>query len=86
MSDLKTIRGMPDLYGKDIEDISMIEKTCKEVFLAFNYSEIRTPLIEYKSLFERPSHFLAQNQIKTKIWHFRNCFDNLNYSMKCSTK
>ena len=53
MSDLKTIRGMPDLYGKDIEDISMVEKTCKEVFLAFNYSEIRTPLIEYKSLFER---------------------------------
>ena len=53
MSDLKNIRGMPDLYGKDIEAISMIEKTCKEVFLAFNYSEIRTPLIEYKSLFER---------------------------------
>ena len=53
MSDLKTIRGMPDLYGKDIEAISMIEKTCKEVFLAFNYCEIRTPLIEYKSLFER---------------------------------
>jgi len=49
MSDLKTIRGMPDLYGKDIEAISMIEKTCKEVFLAFNYSEIRTPLIEYKN-------------------------------------
>ena len=53
MSDLKTIRGMPDLYGRDIEAISMIEKTCKEVFLGFNYSEVRTPLIEYKSLFER---------------------------------
>ena len=53
MTDLKTIRGMPDLYGKDTEAISMIEKTCKEVFSAFNYSEIRTPLIEYKSLFER---------------------------------
>ena len=53
MTDLKTIRGMPDLYGKDIEAISMVETTCKEVFLAFNYSEIRTPLIEYKSLFER---------------------------------
>ena len=53
MSDLKTIRGMPDLYGKDIEAISLIEKTCKEVFLSFNYSEVRTPLIEYKSLFER---------------------------------
>ena len=53
MSDLKAIRGMPDLYGKDIEAISMIEKTCKEVFLGFNYSEVRTPLIEYKSLFER---------------------------------
>ena len=53
MSDLKTIRGMPDLYGKDIEAISVIEKTCKEVFLGFNYLEVRTPLVEYKSLFER---------------------------------
>jgi histidyl-tRNA synthetase len=53
MSDVKTIRGMPDLYGRDIEAISMIEKTCEEVFLSFNYSEVRTPLIEYKSLFER---------------------------------
>jgi len=53
MSNLKTIRGMPDLYGKDIEAISMIEKTCKEVFLGFNYLEVRTPLVEYKSLFER---------------------------------
>ena len=40
MSDLKTIRGMPDLYGKDIEDISMIEKTCKEVFLALSLIHI----------------------------------------------
>ena len=53
MSNLKTIRGMPDLYGKDIEAISVIEKTCKEVFLGFNYLEVRTPLVEYKSLFER---------------------------------
>ena len=66
MSDLKTIRGMPDLYGKDIEAISMVETTCKEVFLAFNYSEIRTPLIEYKSLFERYWRGLNWNGICNK--------------------
>ena len=51
MSDLKTIRGMPDLYGENIEAISMVEDICLETFKNFNYREFRTPILENKSLF-----------------------------------
>ena len=53
MKDLKTIRGMPDLYDLDIERISRVENICIEVFKSFNYQEFRTPIIENKSLFQR---------------------------------
>ena len=53
MSDLKTIRGMPDLYGENIEAISMVEEICLKTFKSFNYKEFRTPVVEYKSIFER---------------------------------
>ena len=53
MKDLKTIRGMPDLYDLDIERISRVENICMEVFKSFNYQEFRTPIIENKSLFQR---------------------------------
>ena len=35
MSDLKTIRGMPDLYGENIEAISMVEETCLKTCLLY---------------------------------------------------
>ena len=53
MSDLKTIRGMPDLYGENIEAISMVEEVCLKTFKSFNYKEFRTPVLENKSLFDR---------------------------------
>jgi len=53
MSDLKTVRGMPDLYGENIEAISMVEEICLKTFKSFNYKEFRTPVVEYKSIFER---------------------------------
>ena len=53
MKDLKTIRGMPDLYDLDIERISRVENICMEGFKSFNYQEFRTPIIENKSLFQR---------------------------------
>lgn len=53
MKELKTIRGMPDLYGREVQAISMVEKTCETVFKSFNFQEFRTPLLENKSLFER---------------------------------
>ena len=45
------IRGMPDLYGENIEAISIVEKACEEIFQSFNYQEFRTPIVEYRSLF-----------------------------------
>ena len=53
MNDLKTVRGMPDLYGENIETISMVEEICLKTFKSFNYKEFRTPVVEYKSIFER---------------------------------
>ena len=31
MKDLKTIRGMPDLYDEDVERISIVENICLEL-------------------------------------------------------
>ena len=53
MKELKTIRGMPDLYGPEVQAISFVEKTCEKVFRSFNFKEFRTPILENKSLFER---------------------------------
>ena len=30
MKELKTIRGMPDLFGSQIQGISFVEKTCEK--------------------------------------------------------
>ncbi len=53
MKELKTIRGMPDLFGSQIQRISFVEKTCEKIFKSFNFQEFRTPILENKSLFKR---------------------------------
>ena len=53
MKELKTIRGMPDLFGSQIQGISFVEKTCEKIFKIFNFQELRTPILENKSLFKR---------------------------------
>ena len=53
MKELKTIRGMPDLFGSQIQGISFVEKTCEKIFKSFNFQEFRTPILENKSLFKR---------------------------------
>jgi histidyl-tRNA synthetase len=53
MKELKTIRGMPDLFGSQIQGISFVEKTCEKIFKSFNFKEFRTPILENKSLFKR---------------------------------
>ena len=50
MKELKTIRGMPDLFGSQIQGISFVEKTCEKIFKSFNFQEFRTPILENKSL------------------------------------
>ena len=71
MSDLKTIRGMPDLYGENIEAISMIEKTCLKTFKSFNFKEFRTPILENSALFSRSIGFTS-DIVQKEMYEFED--------------
>ena len=71
MKDLKTIRGMPDLYDEEVERISIVEKTCFETFKSFNFQEFRTPIIENKSLFQR-SVGESSDIIQKEVYEFED--------------
>ena len=76
MSDLKTIRGMPDLYGENIEAISMVEDICLETFKNFNYREFRTPILENKSLFDK-SVGESSDIMQKEVYQFKDRKDEL---------
>ncbi len=76
MSDLKTIRGMPDLYGENIEAISMVEETCLKIFKSFNFQEFRTPVLENKSLFDR-SVGESSDIMQKEVYEFKDRKDEL---------
>ena len=76
MTDLKTIRGMPDLYGENIEAISMVEKVCQKTFQSFNFQELRTPILENKSLFNR-SVGESSEIMQKEVYEFKDRKDNL---------
>ena len=50
---LRTIKGMRDLLPPESALWNRIEKTSREVFAAYSYQEIRTPLVEPTELFAR---------------------------------
>ena len=76
MNDLKTIRGMPDLYGENIEAISMVEETCLKTFKSFNFQEFRTPVLENKSLFDR-SVGESSDIMQKEVYEFKDRKDEL---------
>tara|TARA_A100001234_G_C12639484_1_gene391392 strand:- start:3006 stop:4232 length:1227 start_codon:yes stop_codon:yes gene_type:complete len=76
MSDLKTIRGMPDLYGENIEAISMVEEVCLKTFKSFNFQELRTPILEKKSLFDR-SVGESSDIMQKELYEFKDRKDEL---------
>ena len=71
MKDLKTIRGMPDLYGENIEAISMIEETCLKTFKSFNFKEFRTPILENSALFSRSIGFTS-DIVQKEMYEFED--------------
>ena len=50
---IKSLRGMPDLFPEDLKKWHLLEKTISKVFYSFNTQEIRTPLLESTELFSR---------------------------------
>lgn len=50
---IKSPRGTKDILPGEVEKWQKIEETARELFLLYNYREIRTPVFEDTSLFER---------------------------------
>lgn len=53
MSTLRSVRGMNDLFFKDLASFHQIEKELSQVFNVYGYQEIRTPILEELALFKR---------------------------------
>lgn len=49
--ELKAVRGMHDLYGEELAKWRHVEARVREVFTAFGYEEIRTPVLEKQEVF-----------------------------------
>lgn len=49
--EIRSVRGMNDLFGQDIYQWSQVEAQIKKIFEAFGYSEIRTPVLEKIEVF-----------------------------------
>ena len=50
---IQSLRGMPDLFPKDLEKWHYFESKLTDIFNSFNTVEIRTPLLESTELFSR---------------------------------
>lgn len=53
LQEIRTIRGMRDLIGKDAEAFCYIIDSLKKIVSNYGYSQIETPIIEFTSLFAR---------------------------------
>lgn len=50
---IQTVRGMHDVLPEKAAEYLRTETRAREIFAAFGYREIRTPILEFVSLFER---------------------------------
>ncbi len=50
---LRAVKGTRDLLPPQTAVWNHVEKVAREVFLAYNYQEIRTPILEDTQLFAR---------------------------------
>jgi histidyl-tRNA synthetase len=53
MNILRAVKGMNDLFIEELSTWQKIEKTTHEIFMAYGFGEIRTPILEDLSLFVR---------------------------------
>ena len=51
--EIKAIRGFNDILPGEIGKWQFVEKTAREVFEEFGFSEIRIPILERTELFSR---------------------------------
>lgn len=53
MADLSSVKGMNDLLPPESSVWHRVESTARELFAAYGYGEIRTPVVEYTDVFAR---------------------------------
>ena len=52
-NEFQPLQGMSDIQAPEIHLWRMIEEKAREIFLAYGYEEIRTPVLEKLSVFQR---------------------------------
>lgn len=50
---IKRINGFADMFDKDSRVFEFMESTCRRVFSAYGFQEVRVPIMEYTQLFAR---------------------------------
>lgn len=53
MSNVPRLKGFNDLYGTELEAFKTMESTARLIFSRYGYAEIRPPIVESTSLFQR---------------------------------
>lgn len=68
---LKAPRGTRDLFGSEVERFAEIEAAARSLFVHYGYREIRTPIFEDRSLFER-SVGDSSDIVKKELYRFED--------------
>lgn len=50
--EIRAVRGMNDLYGKEMQEWHYVEEKLRKIFRTFGYEEIRTPVLEKIEVFK----------------------------------
>ncbi len=53
MMKYQTVKGMRNIFGAEAAEFNLIEKKSADIFLKYNYSPIRIPVVEQSALFTR---------------------------------
>ena len=51
MDKISSIRGMPDVFESDTNNLAELNETLSKIFLSHNLSEVNTPILEQTELF-----------------------------------
>jgi histidyl-tRNA synthetase len=66
--EIKAIRGFNDILPNEIGKWHFVEKTAREIFEGFGFSEIRIPILERTELFARG---IGEASLKRRCTPFR---------------
>ncbi|MDR2777724.1 MAG: histidine--tRNA ligase [Rickettsiales bacterium] len=72
---LQPVRGTRDLFGEDINKYNHVVEVAREISLAYNFTELMTPIFEFSEVFERNLGDTSDIVLK-EIYKFKDRSDN----------